>query len=144
MLRAGENSVHQTRFRIRTADGAIKHVESRFRRMPGAVPTVVGALRDVEMQTQLAERLDAERARLRSIVESSGALVVVTDRELGIVLANSGFAELTGVPADQAVGRKLPEILRLRPSSPRAIATLAASAARSASPSSRPSTRTAG
>lgn len=113
MLRAGENTVHQTRFRIRTADGAIKHVESRFRRMPGAVPTVVGALRDVEMQTQLAERLDAERARLRSIVESSGALVVVTDRELGIVLANSGFAELTGVPADQAVGRKLPEILRL-------------------------------
>ncbi|WP_395708784.1 PAS domain S-box protein [Reyranella sp.] len=113
MLRAGENTVHQVRFRIRTADGSIKHVESRFRRMPGAVPTVVGALRDVEMQTQLAERLEAERARLRSIVESSGALVVVTDRELGIVLANSGFAELIGVPVDQAVGRKLPEVLRL-------------------------------
>lgn len=113
MLRAGENTVHQARFRIRTADGTIKHVESRFRRVPGAVPMVVGALRDVEMQTQLAARLEAERARLRSIVESSGALVVLTDRELGIVLANSGFAELTGVPVDQAVGRKLPEILRL-------------------------------
>ena len=113
MLRAGENTVHQARFRIRTAAGGLKHVESRYRRMPGAVPTVVGALRDVEMQTQLAARLEAERARLRSIVESSGALVVVTDRELAIVLANSGFTELTGVPVDQAVGRKLPEILRL-------------------------------
>jgi PAS domain S-box-containing protein len=113
MLRAGENTVNQARFRIRTADGSIKHVESRFRRVPGAVPVVVGAMRDVEMQTQLAERLEAERARLRSIVESSGALVVLTDRELGIVIANSGFAELSGVPLDQAVGRKLPEILRL-------------------------------
>lgn len=113
MLRAGENTMHQAHFRIRTADGAIKHVEARFRRMPGAVPTVVGALRDVEMQTQLAARLEGERARLRSIIESSGALVVLTDRELGIVLANSGFVELTGVPVDQAVGRKLPEVLRL-------------------------------
>lgn len=113
MLRASANTVHQARFRIRTADGSIKHVESRFRRVPGEVPTVVGALRDVEMQTQLAERLEAERARLRSIVESSGALVVLTDRELGIIIANSGFADLTGVPLDQAVGRKLNDILRL-------------------------------
>ncbi|MGD9880163.1 MAG: PAS domain S-box protein [Reyranella sp.] len=113
MLRAGENTVHQARFRIRTASGSIKHVEARFRRVPGTVPMVVGALRDVEMQTQLAARLDAERTRLRSIIESSGALIVLTDRELGIVIANSGFAELTGVPVDQAVGRKLNEILRM-------------------------------
>ena len=49
--------------------------------------------------------------RLRSIVESGGALIVLVDRALNVAMVNSGFTALTGIPAADAVGRPLQDIL---------------------------------
>lgn len=109
---APDHTIREVRFRIRTGSGEEKAVEARFRRMPGeGAPVVAGVLRDVEAQTWLAERLEAERARLRSIVESSGALVLLADRDLSIVMVNSGFVDMTGIARDSAIGRPLGEMV---------------------------------
>jgi len=97
----------QRRFRVRAADGQLKHVEARFRGLPGDRGVVTGVLRDVESQVRLAERLETERERLRSIIESSGALIVLTDRDGIILLANSEFFQVSAMAPEEALGRSV-------------------------------------
>ena len=102
----------QLQFRILTSRNQEKHVEARFRRLDGdGAPAAAGVLRDIEAPTWLADRLETERTRLGSIVESSGALVLLADRNLDIVMVNSEIVELTGVSLDAAVGRPMNEIV---------------------------------
>jgi PAS domain S-box-containing protein len=71
----------------------------------------VGLRVDVTERVQLEQRLTKETTRLRSIVESSGALIALTDRDLNVVMVNSGFITMTGIAAADAVGRPLGEVL---------------------------------
>lgn len=105
--------VRQFQYRARTAGGAERHVEVRTRRMrdPDGRSTVVGVMRDVEDRVQLTRRLDAEMARLRSIVESSGAMIVLVDRALKVVMVNSGFTAVTGLGGEDAVDRPLRQVV---------------------------------
>ena len=102
-----------TRFSMVGAGGAVRHVEVRARRWVDGQGRVVstGVIRDVEERVQLERRLDSEMNRLRSIVESNGALIVLVDRALNVAMVNSGFTALTGITAADAVGRPLQEIL---------------------------------
>ena len=113
--RAGESGdrVHQVRLRVLQNDGSVRHVEARFRmheRNDGKA-IVSGVVRDIDDHVRLARRLEQERARLRSIIESSGALVVLTDRNLDILTANQEFAAFAGLAEEQAVGRPLAALL---------------------------------
>jgi PAS domain S-box-containing protein len=112
-LKTSDGRIHEVQYRARTADGAEKHVEVRFRKLPtdDGSTIIAGVMRGVEERVQLTRRLDTEMARLRSIVESSGALIVLVDRELNVVMVNSGFTALTGVGAERAVGRPMREIV---------------------------------
>ena len=112
-LEQPEARMHVLQYRIPTAAGAEKHVEARFRWLTGADgrSVIVGVMRDVEERVQLARRLDMERTRLRSIIESSGALIVLVDRDLNVVMANGGFTALTGVGEAEAVGRPMKAIV---------------------------------
>jgi PAS domain S-box-containing protein len=102
-----------TRFSMVGAGGAVRHVEVRARRWLDEQGRVVstGVIRDVEERFQLERRLDSEMTRLRSIVESGGALIVLVDRALNVAMVNSGFTALTGISAADAVGRPLQEVL---------------------------------
>jgi PAS domain S-box-containing protein len=102
-----------TRFSMIGAGGAPRHVEVRARRWRDEQGRVVstGVIRDVEERVQLEERLDSEMIRLRSIIESGGALIVLVDRALNVAMVNSGFTALTGITAADAVGRPLQEVL---------------------------------
>lgn len=101
------------RFSMIGTGGQVRHVEVRARRWVDGQGRVVstGVIRDVEERVQLEQRLDSEMTRLRSIVESGGALIVLVDRALNVVMVNSGFTSLTGIAAADAVGRPLQEIL---------------------------------
>lgn len=101
------------RFSMIGAGGAVRHVEVRARRWLDEQGRVVstGVIRDVEERVQLEQRLESEMIRLRSIVESGGALMVLVDRALNVVMVNGGFTSLTGISAADAVGRPLQEIL---------------------------------
>ena len=83
------------------AGGALRHVEVRYRKVVDKQgrKAIAGVIRDIEQRVQLERRLTAETARLRSIVESSGALVALVDRDLDVVMVNSGFSAMTGIAA---------------------------------------------
>jgi PAS domain S-box-containing protein len=72
---------------------------------------LTGVIRDVEERVQLARRLEEEMAHLRAIVESSGATIVLTDRDLRVVMVNSELSALAGVSPDDAIGRPLSSII---------------------------------
>lgn len=101
------------RFSMIAAGGVVRNVEVRARRWLDEQGRVVstGVIRDVEERVQLERRLDSEMNRLRSIVESNGALIVLVDNALNVAMVNSGFTALTGIAATDAVGRPLQEVL---------------------------------
>jgi PAS domain S-box-containing protein len=102
-----------TRFSMVGAGGASRHVEVRARRRIDDQGHLIstGVIRDVEERVQLEARLEQEMTRLRSVVESGGALMVLVDRTLKVVMVNSGFTALTGIAEADAVGRPLQEVL---------------------------------
>lgn len=92
--------------RMIAAGGALRHVEVRYRKVVDEQgrKAIAGVIRDIEERVQLERRLAAETARLRSIVESSGALVALVDPDLKVVMVNSGFSAMTGIAAADAIG----------------------------------------
>lgn len=59
----------------------------------------------------LLERLEQEMERLRSIVESSGAMIVLVDRDLKIIMANREFWKSTGLDPDRTIGLPFGDIV---------------------------------
>jgi PAS domain S-box-containing protein len=106
---APDSGVRRVQFRMRRADGSVRHVEVGFRKMPyePARTLITGVFRDVTEGVELARRLEAETARLRSIVESSGALVLVTDPDLNILMVNREFQTFWELDAEQLIGRSM-------------------------------------
>ncbi len=96
-----DQEVRQRSIRIVGADGVVRHVEVRYRKPINAASSEgaaqVGVIRDVSTMVNMMERLADERTRLRSIVESSGAIVVLTDRNLNVEMANREFASIRDV-----------------------------------------------
>ena len=103
------------RFRMLAAGDEPRTVEVRARRRLDLQGRLVstGVIRDVEEQVQLEARLESEMTRLRSIVESGGALIVLVDWALQVVMVNSGFTTLTGIAEADAVGKSLEEVMEL-------------------------------
>jgi PAS domain S-box-containing protein len=60
----------------------------------------------------LLERLKQEMAHFQSIVESSGALIVLVDRDLKVVMANREFWKSTGLEPRETIGRPLRDAIR--------------------------------
>jgi len=106
--------MRQRSIRVHTIDGQVRYVEVRFCKPSAAeseMTLLVGVMRDVTMSVRMARGLKEERTRLRSIVESSGALILLTDRDLKIEMANREFGRMRGMDPEQAVGRPVYEVV---------------------------------
>jgi PAS domain S-box-containing protein len=106
--------MRQRSIRVRTIDGQIRYVEVRFCKPSAAeseTTLLLGVMRDVTTSVRMARGLNEERARLRSIVESSGALILLTDRDLNVEMANHEFWRMRGIEPDQAIGRPVYEVV---------------------------------
>jgi len=106
--------VDRVQIRMIAAGGALRHVEVRYRKVVDQQgrKEISGVIRDIEQRVQLERRLAAETARLRSIIESSGALVALVDRDLDVVMVNSGFSAMTGIAAADAIGRPIEQAMQ--------------------------------
>src|SRR5579883_1684214 len=65
----------------------------------------VGLRTDVSELVQRGQELERSRAEYRSIVESSGASMVLVDRNLDIVMANQEFWQSTGFVPEDTIGK---------------------------------------
>ena len=67
-----------------------------------AAKILMGVIGDVEQRMHLEEQLEQERARLRSVVEASGALIALVDPKLRIAMVNKAFTAITGISEAKA------------------------------------------
>ena len=70
---------------------------------------VVAIVRDVEERVRLERRLAEEMGNLRSIVESIGAGVMLTDRDLRVIVVNREVLNIHGLTEEDLVGRPVTE-----------------------------------
>lgn len=100
------------------SDGAARFVEVRL----GAGESdeagnraISGVIRDIHKQHHLVLQLRNEMDRLSSIVHSSGALILLVDRDGQVTMANSGFLALTGRSHEDVVGQPLDAVIPCPP-----------------------------
>jgi PAS domain S-box-containing protein len=101
--------------RALTSAGELRFTDIRLSRgeeIPGVAGSrsISGAMRDVHGQYELEQQLQLETGRLRSIVKSSGALILLLDPEARIVMVNSGFLALTDRSESDLIDQPLTEI----------------------------------
>ncbi|HKU97522.1 MAG TPA: PAS domain S-box protein, partial [Vineibacter sp.] len=98
-------------------DGTVRQIEVRMTAHDradnlGGEFAVTGVMRDVQTQHEMAERLRYELQRLDSVVQSSGASMVLVDRDMRIIMANNGFLNARpGRSADTVIGQPLREVI---------------------------------
>jgi len=104
-------------FRAISKSGDVRHMEVRMTAPKaqdnlGGELAVTGILRDVQAQHEIAERLRYELQRLESVVQSTGARILLVDRDMRFVFANRGFLDaVPGRSAKTVIGRPMREII---------------------------------
>ena len=73
--------------------------------------SVIGVVRDIDAQVQMEQAQRDDMLKLRSIVESSGALIALVNAHQRIVLANRSFMEAVGKPLEQVIGQRYVDIV---------------------------------
>ncbi len=105
-------------FRGVRKDGTERHLEARITapapqdNLAGEL-AVTGTIRDVQAQHEMAERLHYELRRLDSVVQSTGARMLLVDRDMRIVMANREFLDaVPGRSAATVIGRPMRELIK--------------------------------
>ena len=112
-LAGGRPRLVQLRYRVVTASGEHKHVEANCRKVWGldGKSLIVAIVRDIEDRVRLERRLAEEIGNLRSIVESIGAGVMLTDRDLKVIVVNREVLNIHGLTEKDLVGRPVTETI---------------------------------
>ncbi|MCW5739790.1 MAG: PAS domain S-box protein [Alphaproteobacteria bacterium] len=117
-LRAAKAAPQQTQsliLRVGPTPDNVRQLEVRFRATSEIGPDgrmgFTGIVRDVHEQVQMERRQRDDTMKLRSIVESAGALILLIDRDLKVVLANRTFLGATGDPARDVTGRRFEDVV---------------------------------
>ncbi|CUA87935.1 PAS domain S-box [Chelatococcus sambhunathii] len=115
MLAASRTTAIDHDFRIRAANGEWVWINARAEIVdgdPAEGPHLVGIAVDITEQRRLAERTATADMRLRDAIETISEAFVLWDADNRLVMCNSKFQKLHGLPADAAAaGRSYAEIM---------------------------------
>src|SRR5690606_34973260 len=115
MLAASRTTAIDHDFRIRAANGEWVWINARAEIVdgdPSEGPHLVGIAVDITEQRRLAERTATADMRLRDAIETISEAFVLWDADNRLVMCNSKFQKLHGLPADAAAaGRSYAEIM---------------------------------
>jgi len=110
------------------AHGSIRNLELKRRTRSGKVLTMLfsadiievsgeacllSVSQDISERKQMEEDLRLSKDNLRTTLHSIGDAVITTDTDGVVTRMNNMAAKLTGWPAGEAVGRKLPEVFHI-------------------------------
>ncbi|HKU97524.1 MAG TPA: ATP-binding protein [Vineibacter sp.] len=104
-------------FRGIAKDGTVRHLEMRMTAPKaednlGGELAITGTIRDIQAQHEMAERLRYELQRLNSVVQSTGAHIMLVDRAMRIIMVNNGFLDLVpGKSAEDFIGHLMYDVL---------------------------------
>ncbi|HYW06931.1 MAG TPA: PAS domain S-box protein [Longimicrobium sp.] len=94
-------------------DGALRHVSisaAALHDAAGAITGAVALISDITEKRAAAEALRASEERFRTVVESVGEGLLITDLEDRVLYANSRVSEITGHAPEALVGRVAYEV----------------------------------
>jgi len=86
---------------------------------------LIGVLRDIDAQVRMEQAQRDDMMKMRSIVESSGAMIALVDGGQRVVLANRTFLDAVDRPLEQVIGRRYEEIVDCGDAAPALSAWLA-------------------
>ncbi len=97
---------------IRTRTGAIRHVtgSAEVIRVDGEA-CISGMIIDVEEQEQLRRRVEEERDFARSVIDTLGQGLLISDRTYQIQYVNEVLLQMTGYTREEVVGREPADFL---------------------------------
>jgi diguanylate cyclase (GGDEF)-like protein/PAS domain S-box-containing protein len=107
---------YDVEFRIVLPSGEIRHVRALADAIPntdGAGLLLIGTNWDITEHRRLTDAVVEEKERLRTTLQSLGDAVISTDTESRITLMNTAAEELTGWPANEAIGQTLSSVVRI-------------------------------
>jgi PAS domain S-box-containing protein len=110
----GRMALHEPmEFRMQRADGSWIWVQSMGltqRDETGRVKRYLSAVVDISARRAQEERLREQIALTQAIVAQTPNAIFVKDREGRFTLANRGWSEMSGVPAEKAIGRTVHDL----------------------------------
>ena len=122
---ASEQKEHADQHRSRRLDlqlrhknGSIVDVEVNFSLMPGAdgqKDEILAVARDITGRKQMQEALGESEARYRELASSITDIFFAMDQNLRYTYWNKASEILTGVPAQDAIGKSIQEVFPDRP-----------------------------
>jgi PAS domain S-box-containing protein len=97
-------------FRIRLPTGEERHVRAQCKRArdAGKVPIkTFGVIMDITELRRAEIAMERSEARLQSMLEMSGAGIILTDTRAKILFVNAAFAQLLGYTRDELIGTSI-------------------------------------
>ncbi|HEX8833029.1 MAG TPA: EAL domain-containing protein, partial [Abditibacteriaceae bacterium] len=108
---------YKIEYRMRCCDGSYRYWLDRGKPVMdenGAVTKIIGACTDITERKIAIEQLRRSEVRFRTVVQSLGEGLIITDLDDVVQYANQRMFDLTGYTADEMMGRPAYEML-LRP-----------------------------
>ncbi len=103
-----------TSFRVVHPDGTVHHLKADgtvIRDADGTAVRMIGINRDITEQKRVEEALHENEQRLRIIIETSQAGIILVDPRGVITFANRRMAEMFGCSMDELIGSAYPDHL---------------------------------
>jgi len=114
---AGRSPDFALEHRMRAKDGSWRWILNRGKVVERAdgrrARRIIGTHSDITDRVDLAQALFEEKERLRVTLHSIGDAVISTDALARITFMNPAAEQMTGWPAEEAMGRPLYQVLRL-------------------------------
>ncbi len=115
-LKSGEIDNYQHQKRMITEDGSIIyviHTGSCYKNEKGEVSLIFLTMQDITDQKKMERELFEEKEYLRITLQSIGDGVIAIDNNTNITMINTIAEEMTGYRYDEAIGKKLNEVLEI-------------------------------
>jgi diguanylate cyclase (GGDEF)-like protein/PAS domain S-box-containing protein len=114
---AGRSPDFVLEHRMRAKDGSWRWILDRGkvveRAEDGRARRIIGTHTDITDHVDLAEALFEEKERLRVTLHSIGDAVISTDALARVTFMNPAAEQMTGWPAEEAIGQPLHQVFRL-------------------------------
>lgn len=101
-------------YRIRCKNGSVRWVEDRKASLfseDGEFLGIYGIVFDVTERKQIEQALQESEHRFQSLINTMNEGLVEVDENWTMTFVNNRFAEMTGLPVDQLVGRKFQDLV---------------------------------
>jgi two-component system cell cycle sensor histidine kinase/response regulator CckA len=109
-MRKGERQVFETMHKGKSGDVFPVEISSSLVTYRGN-PVILSVARDITERKRAEEVLRKRERELSIIIDNMPGLVSHVDRDLRYVYASKGYERMFGVPPQQVVGRRMPEVV---------------------------------